>query len=191
MSRVRLALATVLVVALAAAGCGGGSNGDDGGDAGAEPPAPPPTTGTAPPPPPAEATVPETLAFTVPTVDGGELDGADLAGTPVAFWFWAAWCTRCAAAAGDVREVAAEYDGQVHLVGVAGLGSGEEAMRTFVDQHQLDGFPNVADDEGQLWQQFGVPTREYFVILDGSGEVVHNGLMSIGDLRDTLAGLAG
>lgn len=29
------------------------------------------------------------LQFTAPLVGGGQFDGASLAGTPVAFWFWA------------------------------------------------------------------------------------------------------
>lgn len=195
MLRVRPALVAVFISALVAAGCGGGDE-DSGNDTAAGPTAPattgaPPATTGAPSAPPDSAPVPETLAFTARTVDGGELDGAELAGTPVAFWFWAAWCPRCAAAAGDVRDAQAEYAGRVHVVGVAGLDSGEDGMRRFVDQHQLGDFPHLADDEGQVWQKFGVTTQEYFVILDASGEVVHDGPLSASALRDQLATLAG
>jgi hypothetical protein len=31
------------------------------------------------------------LSFRAGTVDGGQLDGAELAGKPVAMWFWAPW----------------------------------------------------------------------------------------------------
>jgi hypothetical protein len=31
---------------------------------------------------------PEILQFTSPLVGGGELDAAELSGTPTAFWFW-------------------------------------------------------------------------------------------------------
>lgn len=34
---------------------------------------------------------PEILGFTASLVGGGMLDGADLAGAPVAMWFWAPW----------------------------------------------------------------------------------------------------
>jgi peroxiredoxin len=195
MFRVRPALLVVFISALVAAGCGDGGGEDDAGGQTAGGPTAPATAGAPPPSDPSEpapsGAVPETLAFTAPTVDGGELDGADLAGTPVAFWFWAAWCPRCAAAAGDVRDVQAEYDGRVQVVGVAGLESGEDAMRRFVDQHQLDGFPHLADDEGQVWQKFGVTTQEYFVILDSAGNIVHDGPLSASALRDQLATLAG
>jgi peroxiredoxin len=187
MRRVLLAWAAVVVVVLAAAGCGG--------DTSEAPPAaaePSPTTGaptTVAPDPERPADVPETLAFQAPTVDGGELDAATLAGQPVVFWFWAAWCPRCAAFAGDLREVAAEYDGQAHVVGVAGLGSGADGMRDFVATHELDGFPHLADDEGDVWVRFGVTVQEYLVILDSTGTVVHEGPLTAQELRDQLATL--
>ena len=34
-------------------------------------------------------TTPEVLRFSAPLVGGGTFDGASVAGTPVAFWFWA------------------------------------------------------------------------------------------------------
>ncbi len=40
---------------------------------------------------PKPATVPEILDFEAPLVGGGTLDGAELAGAPVAVWFWAPW----------------------------------------------------------------------------------------------------
>jgi hypothetical protein len=41
--------------------------------------------------PEAPAEVPEILRFETPLVGGGELRGAELAGAPVALWFWAPW----------------------------------------------------------------------------------------------------
>ena len=35
--------------------------------------------------------VPEILGFEAPLVGGGTLKGAELAGAPVAVWFWAPW----------------------------------------------------------------------------------------------------
>lgn len=186
-----LAFLTVAVVGLATAGCGSDTDGAD--------PAGPPTTApaavaqtnTAAPEDPDGPSVPETLAFTAATIDGDEFDGAQVAGAPVAFWFWAAWCSRCAAAAGDLREIQAAYAGQVEVVGVAGLGSGADGMRTFVAQHQLDDFPHLADDTGEVWQRFEVTTQEYFVILDAAGSVVYEGKLTADALRDRLDGLVG
>lgn len=191
-------LAGAAVVALVAAGCGGdaeerpdsadpsptesmaGDMADDMdegmGDATAAPDS-------------AAAGVPEALEFTARTVDGDEFDAATLTGDPVVFWFWAAWCSKCAAAASDLAAVQADYDGQVHMVGVAGLGSGDGAMRDFVDRHQLGGFPHLADDEGTVWNRFGVTSQEYVVVLDAEGTVVQSGQVRASDLRDHLDSL--
>jgi peroxiredoxin len=191
MRRVLLAWAALVVMVLAAAGCGGDDPAEE--PAGAPPAAgPSPTTmapTTAAPDPDNPAGVPQTLAFQARTVDGGEFDAATLAGQPVVFWFWAAWCPRCAAFAGELREVAAEYEGQAQVVGVAGLSSGTEGMRDFIDTHQLGGFPHLSDDEGEVWVRFGVTVQEYLVILDSSGEIVHEGPLTAQELRDQLATL--
>lgn len=39
----------------------------------------------------AEKPVPEILDFEAPLVGGGTIRGAELAGAPVAVWFWAPW----------------------------------------------------------------------------------------------------
>lgn len=187
-----VALAVALVVV---AGCAGnGTTGQDGtaaADATAAPTTSPAGPGTDRDTPEPVGEVPELLAFQAPTVGGGEFDATTLAGEPVAFWFWAAWCPRCAAAAEHVKAAQAEFAGSVHVVGVAGLGSGDEAMRDFVDRHGLDDFPQLADDDGQVWQRFGVTTQEYFVILDDSGEVVQRGTLSAQALQAELASVGG
>jgi peroxiredoxin len=137
------------------------------------------------------ATVPATLAFSAPTVGGGQFDGASLAGKPAVFWFWASWCPRCQAKASDVRMLQAEYAQQVAFVGVAGLSSGDEAMARFVSQHDLGGFAHLADDDGTVWRHFGVAEQEVFVVIDKDGVVVHKGPLSTEDLRERLDELAG
>jgi len=139
----------------------------------------------------AQSETPELLRFTAKTVDGSPFDAATLVGTPVVFWFWAAWCPRCAAAAGDVAAVQRDVAGRASIVGVAGLGSGEDAMRSFVNDFDLDGFVNLADDQGTVWRRFGVTAQEYYVILDKSGTLVHKGPLTPTELRDQVAALVG
>jgi peroxiredoxin len=138
----------------------------------------------------ASGTVTDSLRFTAVTIDGKPFDGAALAGRPVVLWFWAAWCPRCRAKAADVAAVARDYAGKVHVVGVAGLGSGDAAMDRFAADTAITGFPNLADDKGEVWRKFGVTTQEYFVLIDKSGAVVYKGPLSGEDLRQRTNALA-
>ncbi|MFY1687823.1 redoxin family protein [Plantactinospora sp. WMMB782] len=135
--------------------------------------------------------VPETLRFTATTVTGETFDATALHGRPVVLWFWAAWCPRCRAAADDVAKLRQSHGDRVHVVGVAGLDSGDEAMRKFVTDQGIDGFVNLADDSGEVWRRFGVTSQEYYVLLDAAGTVAYKGTLTPGALRDRVAALAG
>ncbi|NJP31590.1 redoxin domain-containing protein [Micromonospora thermarum] len=136
------------------------------------------------------ATVPQTLGFTARTIDGRSFAGATLAGKPAVLWFWAAWCTRCRGVADSVAGVQRDNATRVNLIGVAGLGSGEEAMRRFARDTGIEGFPHLADDDGAVWRRFGVTSQEHYVLLDSAGKVVHNGPLSQADLRRRVAELS-
>lgn len=182
----------VLVAVTALAGCGGAGP--------VATPATPATTSTpgqvtspsaATPARTGTAAIPDALRFQVKTVDGDVFDAGTLSGRPVVLWFWAAWCPRCRAAAPDVAAVHREYAGRVAVVGVAGLGSGEDAMRRFVADRGIGALPNLSDDDGVVWRRFGVTTQEYYVILDARGQVAYRGPLSAEDLRRRVAALSG
>ncbi|BCL12547.1 redoxin domain-containing protein [Micromonospora sagamiensis] len=183
---------TAAVFALAA--CGGNElpAASGGGTAASSAAAQPTTSGTVGPAASdgTNAAVPETISFTGRTIDGGVFSGSSLAGKPVVLWFWAAWCTRCRAVADEVAAVQRENVGRVNVVGVAGLGSGDEAMRRFAKETGIEGFPNLADDGGQVWRRFEVTSQEQYVLLDSAGTVVHSGPLSQSDLRRRVAGLS-
>ena len=124
-------------------------------------------------------------------MDGQRFDAATLAGKPVVLWFWAAWCPRCRAAADGVAGVQRDFAGRVQVVGVAGLGSGDEAIRRFVADQGIGGLVNLADDEGEVWKRFEVTTQEHYVVLDKDGTVVHKGALTPRALRDRVTALAG
>ncbi len=133
--------------------------------------------------------VAQALRFTATTVDGQTFDAATLAGKPAVLWFWAAWCPRCRADAGDVRDLAQQYSDRVGVVGVAGLGSGAAAMTDFAADHRLDAFPQLADDDGKVWQRFKVPSQHYYIVLDRTGTVVHSGPLTVAKLKEKVDGL--
>ncbi|MER7456977.1 redoxin domain-containing protein [Micromonospora sp. NPDC126480] len=188
-------VAVALAAALALSACTGSGDeppaaapgsttpgGSTSGGAASTPPASAPA-GSAP------AAVPETLEFTARTIDGGSFTGASLAGKPAVLWFWAAWCTRCRGVADSVAAVQRDNANRVNLVGVAGLGSGDEAMRRFARDTGVEGFPHLADDDGAVWRRFGVTSQEQYVLLDSTGKVVHTGPLSQADLRRRVAEL--
>ncbi len=136
-----------------------------------------------------EVTSGAALAFSGTTLAGESLDVSTLAGTPVVLWFWAPWCTICRAEAPDVAEVAAEFDGQVTVLGVPGRGE-VDAMRAFVSETGTGAFTHVVDSDGSLWTRFGVVSQPSFVFVDGSGAATSfSGSMDADDLRAELSDL--
>lgn len=164
-------VATLLIVpALALAGCGGTTGGSAGAAAG--------SSGSS-----AEAAASTTITgegaldFTAATVDGKTLDAKTLDGRPTVFWFWTPWCPTCKREAPGVARVAKALEGEVDVVGVAGLGK-RPAMQTFVEQGGVGGFTHVDDVDGQVWEHFGVVAQPAFafVAADGRTEVVPGSL---------------
>ncbi len=113
--------------------------------------------------------VPEVLRFEAEQVSGEAFDAADLAGTDTVLWFWAPWCTECAAAAPQVQ-AAAEAAPDIEFVGVAGLSSDVGDMQAFVDQHGLT-FPQLADADGSIYTRFGITQQDVYVLVSEDGAV--------------------
>jgi thiol-disulfide isomerase/thioredoxin len=110
------------------------------------------------------------LAFTATDVNGAEVDVASFAGEPVVLWFWAPWCTICRGEAPDVADVAAELEGDVTFLGVAGRGPVED-MLGFIDDTGVEGFQHLADVDGALWQRFGVTYQPAYAFVAADGTV--------------------
>jgi thiol-disulfide isomerase/thioredoxin len=173
--RVRLGvISLVMVSALTLVGCGGSTTGAPTGSDKA---------------PAAVDTV--DYHFTSKTLDGGAFDGRNLEGKPAVLWFWAPWCPTCRSQAPHVNTLVKDYAGKANVVGVAGLDS-VAAMREFVDQAKLSDFPQLADEQGEVWQRFGVTEQSTFVLLDASGGIVERGSKDVealpGKLDKLLAG---
>jgi thiol-disulfide isomerase/thioredoxin len=152
----------VAAVVLAACSPGAGSGGSSAGVA-------PPATGSA---PAAETSGVGAAALDLRgrTLDGDVFDSRRLAGRPAVLWFWAPWCTVCRAEAPEVAEVAADYAGQVEVIGVAGRGD-LESMRSFVTDTGTGSFPHLVDEDGAVWNRFEVVSQPAFVFVNRAGEI--------------------
>lgn len=123
-------------------------------------------------------------SFTATTLTGTDLDVTTFAGSPLVLWFWAPWCTICRAEAPDVAEVVADLDGRVTFLGVPGIGE-PDAMRAFVEETGTGGFEHVVDDDGSLWQRFGVVAQPAFAFIAPDGTVeVFAGALGADALRE-------
>lgn len=189
----RLAPAAVATVLLALTGCGADSPSTGGpapGDPAGTPPAattPAPSGGSSP----APSVVPEKLRFTGTTLDGKAFDGAALAGKPAVLWFWAPWCPKCRAQAEATAKVASDYRGRVTVIGVAGLDDAD-AMRGFVSDQKVGGFPHLSDEAGAVWKRFEIIEQSVYVVLDAKGNQVFSGNLPAGaGLSDKVAELVG
>lgn len=129
-------------------------------------------------------------AFTATTLDGGELESSAL-DAPVILWFWAPWCTICQAEGPGVAEVAAEFEGQIEIIGVAGLGSVEE-MQAFVADTGTGELTHMIDADGSIWQRFGVTATPTHIFVSPDGDVdLQLGWMRAVDLRERIEELLG
>lgn len=128
------------------------------------------------------------LTFTATTVDGAPFEAASLVDEPAVLWFWAPWCPTCVAEAPDVLDVAERHAGQVAVIGVAGLGSGDE-MRRFISLTQTSGLTHLADEDGAVWRRFEVIAQSSYVLLDTDGTIAYSGFLSGDDLARRVAEL--
>jgi len=116
------------------------------------------------------------LSFTGTTIDGEAFDAAALAGKPALLWFWAPWCATCAAQAGSVTNIQAEYGEKLGVLGVAGMGNNAD-MHEFVSDLQVNGVRNLDDEAGVLWRKFGITEQSTYVLVDRSGRIVTTGYL--------------
>lgn len=130
------------------------------------------------------------LTFTAVTVEGADFSAASLEGKPAVFWFWAPWCSTCAAEAPHVAELDRQYRDRVSFVGVASLGHPDE-MTKFIEGTGVSGLTHLNDQVGAVWQHFGITAQSTFALVDADGTVTYTGYLEMGELSDRVAELAG
>ncbi len=182
---IRLTAGSFVLAAVLTA-CGGPASSP--GPTSTPPPASSTSTSTQPNDTPAAAA--EQLKFTAKTVDGKDINGADLAGKPVVLWFWAPWCPKCQREAPGMAAAVKEHGDKVTFLGVAALDQ-VPAMQQFVQKYGLQSFQHVADVDSAVWKRFGVTAQPAYAFVDASGQVeVVTSQLSEQDLKQRLSKLA-
>ena len=62
-----------------------------------------------------------------------------------------------------------QFQDQANFVGVAWTGS-DDSFQGFIDKHGLT-FPQISDDQGNVYTRFGIPTQPALALVDSDGEV--------------------
>jgi len=138
--------------------------------------------------PPDPTGIPATLRFRGTKVDGGEFDGASLAGKPALFWFWAPWCPVCKSQVEQVQGLAGKYEGKVNVVGVGSL---DDAKAISGFAANAPGMTHLSDQSGAVWRHFEVVQQSSFVLLDDKGAKAYSvGYGCSKDLADRVAAVA-
>ena len=84
-------------------------------------------------------------------------------------------------------EVQQQFGDQVQFVGVPGLAAASQ-MQEFVDVTGVTAFPHIPDEEGVIWNRFGVIQQRTYVFIndDGTWEVGGYGSLR-SDVEDLIA----
>lgn len=107
-----------------------------------------------------------------PAVQEADLCLADLGGGPTLVNFWASWCGPCAAEVPELIDVAANYDGEVELLGV-NLQDTATNARSFERDQQVT-YPSLFDRGAAIAAAFGGIAPEALpstILIDGEGRV--------------------
>ena len=103
-------------------------------------------------------------SFELPSLDGGSLDSADLAGdVPVLINFWATWCGPCVKEIPVLRDLHAS--GDVRVVSINIDEGGESDVRDFVRRHGIE--YDVLMGEVGMVPRYGSYSIPYTLVLDG------------------------
>jgi thiol-disulfide isomerase/thioredoxin len=110
----------------------------------------------------------------VPRINVAHLDGsaefalAELASAPkpTLLWFWAPWCSICAAEAASVEELAQSQD-----LRVIAIGGRDEAANgpAFVERFGVKTPTILFDEPMAVWNHYKIPAQPGAVLLDREG----------------------
>ncbi len=107
--------------------------------------------------------------FSLPALDGSQVDSGSLAGKPVVLNFWATWCQPCLREIPELVALAA--DDRLEVVGIALDEEGAGVVQPFVQSHGMR-YTILLGDQ-QVFLAMGGIAIPYTLVLDRSLRVVN------------------
>ncbi len=130
--------------------------------------------------------------LSLPLVDGGTINLAELRGKVVMVDFWSSWCPPCIKEAPVLAETYREYAGQeVEFIGVAIWDEADDINR-YIQRFAI-GYPNGIDAKGAVAINYGVRGIPEKYFIDREGQLVRkfSGPVTATELRAIIDELLG
>lgn len=115
----------------------------------------------------------EVPAFTAATLDGGEFESAELAGTPYLLNIWATWCAPCRHEMPELQQLHEAFSGQnFQVVGVSVDDRGSrETIKEFLAEVGVT-FPIYHDPSWEIQDTYGLLGLPGSFLMDAEGRLV-------------------
>ncbi len=118
-------------------------------------------------------------SFTLPDLDGNQVQFSDYSGKIVILNFWASWCHPCRIEIPHLIDLYNRYrDRGVQVIGIAIDPAGPEALRAFADELNVN-YPMLVGDEKVFYDFGGVVGLPTTFVIDQNGTILsrHMGLV--------------
>jgi peroxiredoxin len=118
-------------------------------------------------------------SFTLPDLDGNQVQFSDYSGKIVILNFWASWCVPCRIEIPQLIDLYNRYrDRGVQVIGIAIDPAGPEALRAFSDELNVN-YPMLVGDEKTFYDFGGVVGLPTTFVIDQNGTILsrHMGLV--------------
>lgn len=106
-------------------------------------------------------------AFERSTLTEEAIQLAQYQGKPVMLHFWASWCPICEVEQGSVTKIAEDWP----VITVAFQSGDTETVRRYMEREQIESWPTIIDDAGELGALYGVKGVPTTYIIDAEGNI--------------------
>lgn len=79
-----------------------------------------------------------------------------------------------------------KYGTDVEFIGMAGRAD-QADIEAFISNLSVGAFPHTVDDDGTIWERFGIRSQPSFVFLNDDGTTtLHNGALGVAGLSEAI-----